>query len=189
MSPWLYLFFCYFIKVYQDSWLPAPLALKGKGKFEFLLVKIFILKQKTNTSSYYRKIEILSLQKNSVIFLQTIHFVEIVTTRSSRQGIKKETSNTKALQADLGIFTHLYSGRFRYNQAYSGIIQAHLELRVNLTYSESWQTENQKQIQNLGIFRTLAYSDLEAYLEPRHTENLGHIQNPVKHLRWSVLQK
>ena len=101
--------------VYQDSWLPAPLALKGKGKFEFLLVKMFILKQKTNTSSYYRKIEILPLQENSVIFLQTIHFVEIVTTRSSRQGIKKETSNTKALQADLGIFTHLYSGRFRYN--------------------------------------------------------------------------
>ena len=36
------------------------------------------------------------------MFLQTINFVKI----SSRLGMKNGTSKTKAIQADLGIFTH-----------------------------------------------------------------------------------
>ena len=42
---------------------------------------------------------------------------------------------------------------------------------------------NPQHIQNPGIFKTLAYSELKAYSEP------WHIQNLVKHLRWSILQK
>ena len=43
------------------------------------LIKIFGLKprNKANTSSYYRKYRILSVQENSLIFLQTINFVKI----------------------------------------------------------------------------------------------------------------
>ena len=34
-----------------------------------------------------------------------------------------------------------------------------------------------------GVFKTMVY------LEPWQIQNLGHIQNSVKHLRWSVLWK
>ena len=37
--------------------------------------------------------------------------------------MKKGTSKTKAIQADLGIFTHTLD-TFRNNQAYSGVIEA-----------------------------------------------------------------
>ena len=40
-----------------------------------------------------------------------------------------------------------------------------------------------------GIFRTLAYLELEAYSEPWYIQNPRHIQNTVNHLRWNVLQK
>ena len=40
-----------------------------------------------------------------------------------------------------------------------------------------------------GIFRTLAYLELEAYSEPWYIQNPRHIQNSVNHLRWNVLQK
>ena len=75
---------------------------------------------------------------------------------------------TKAIQTDLGIFRH--------NQAYPGIIQAYSKLCVTLAYLEPWyiqnpDIQNQKHIQNSGIFRTLAYSDIY----------------DVKHLRRNVL--
>ena len=38
-----------------------------------------------------------------------------------------------------------------------------------------------------GIFRTLAYLELEAYSEPWYIQNPWHMQNTVKHLRWNVL--
>ena len=53
--------------VYQDSRCLPPSAPKGNTKFEILLVKIFSLKQnKSNTSIYYRKNDILFLQQPHV---------------------------------------------------------------------------------------------------------------------------
>ena len=64
-----------------------------------------------------------------------------------------EKCKTKAIQADVGMFTHIraYSDIFKEKQPYS---QAHSEPSVNLAYLESW-----------------------------------HIQNPAKHLRWSIFAK
>ena len=83
---------------------------------------------------------------------------------------------TKAIQADIGIFTHIlaYSDTCKHKQAYS---QAYSEPSVTLAYLEPWYIQNQKHIQNRDVFRTLAYS------EP------WHIQNLVKHLLWSVFAK
>ena len=82
----------YFIMVYHNS---QPLASKGNWKFEILVLKVFSPKQKnkSNTASFYRKNQILSFQESSIMFLQTITFVEI--------------SKTKAIQTDLGKFTHI----------------------------------------------------------------------------------
>ena len=66
---------------------------------------------------------------------------------------------------------------FAYIKAYSGIIQAYAETCVTLTYSELWY--NQK----AGIFRTRGIIITLVYSEP------WHIQNTVKRLRWTVLQK
>ena len=80
--------------------------------------------------------------------------------------IRKENTmgkcKTKAVQTDLGIFTHIpsYSSIFRhiclnipgYVQSYSGIIRHIQELF--------------RHTQNCGVFRTLAYSEPEAYSEP-----------------------
>ena len=70
------------------------------------------------------------------------------------------TRETKAIQAVLDIFAHIpaYSGIFRDNQAYSGIIQPYPGIFRTLC--------------NTGIFRTLAYSEPETHLE------LSYIQNP-----------
>ena len=40
-----------------------------------------------------------------------------------------------------------------------------------LVYSEPWQIQNQRHIQNLGIFRTLASSKPEGYSEPWYIQN------------------
>ena len=79
MYLWLYLFFCYFKMVYQ-AWRPLdPSAPRGNNKFEILLVKVFSLKQKSNQMLpvTIEKNQILSLQVNSLMFLQTTKFVEI----------------------------------------------------------------------------------------------------------------
>ena len=60
------------------------------------------------------------------MFLQTINFIEI-----GNRTIKEEMDyngmcKTKAIQVDLGIFTHIL--------AYSGIIQAYSGAFVNLAY-------------------------------------------------------
>ena len=59
------------------------------------------------------------------------------------------------------IFPHIqaYSHLFRYNQVYSGIFQS---------YSGIFRT-----LYNPGIFRTLAYSELEACSEPWRIQNPG----------------
>ena len=115
--------------VYQDSRPPATQALKSNSKFEILLVKIFSLKQKAN--------QILPVTVGKIkfcLFNSTAH--------SSRQGITMGTCKTKALQADLGIFTHIL--------AYSGIIQA---------YSELCFIQNPDILKTRGIFRFLVYSE------------------------------
>ena len=81
---------------------------------------------------------------------------------------------TKAIQADLGIFTHIpaYSGILRYIQAYSGIVQSYSEPSVTLAYSEIWYIQNIDIFKTRCIFRTLIYSKLW------HIHNQRHIQNP-----------
>ena len=78
---------------------------------------------------------------------------------------------TKAIQADLGIFTHIlaYSDIFKHKQAYSGIIWA---------YSGIFRT-----LCNPSIFKTLLHSEPKAYSE------LWYIQNPVQYLQSSVFPK
>ena len=89
---------------------------------------------------------------------------------------------TKAIHVDLGIFSHIpsYLDIFRQNQIYLGIIQ---------TYSEQLYIQNQTHTKDISIFRTLAVSRPDTYSEPWNIQNQRHIQNPVKHLRWSFLQK
>ena len=57
--------------VYQDSQTLVSSAVKDNNKFEILHVKIFSLKQKikSDSSSYYRKSQIFSLQEISLWFL------------------------------------------------------------------------------------------------------------------------
>ena len=62
---------------------------------------------------------------------------------------------------------------------YSGILRTLYNPSIfrTLVYSKPWH------IQNPDIFRT------EVYSEPWDTQNLTKIQNPIKHLQWSVVQK
>ena len=106
----------------------------------------------------------MSLQDNSLRFLRTINIVE-----------------KKAIQADLGIFTHIvvYSGICRHIQTYSGIIryiwdlfryiQGYSEICIFRTLEHS--EKNSDIFRTRDIFRSLIYS------EPKH------IHNPAKHLR------
>ena len=93
---------------------------------------------------------------------------------------------TKAIQIDLGIFRH--------NQTYPIIIPAYSGIFRTLCYPDIFKTvvypepshiQNQKHIQNPGIFRTLvyseprpgifrtlAYSKSEAYSEPCQTSTV-----------------
>ena len=52
-----------------------------------------------------------------------------------------------------------------------------------LAYSQPWH------IQNLGIFRSLVYSETDVYSEQYYIKNPRHIQNPFQHLRWNIFQK
>ena len=53
-----------------------------------------------------RKNQILSLQENSHMFLQLKTLKQLIT-RSSRPGATMGTCKTKAIQADLGIYTFI----------------------------------------------------------------------------------
>ena len=77
---------------------------------------------------------------------------------------------TKAIQADLGTFTHIpaYSDISRHIQPdIIGIFRTLCNPDIFRTlanseldaYSEPWQIHNQTRIQNLGIFKNLAYSE------------------------------
>ena len=89
--------------VCQNSRPPAP---KGNSKLEILLVKIFNLKQKTSQTlpATIEKIKF-------CLFKKTVY-------GSFKQWITMGRHKTKAIQADLRIFTHIqaYSDITRYIQ-------------------------------------------------------------------------
>ena len=72
-----------------------------------------------------------------------------------------------------------YSSIFRLDQAYSGIIQVYSRPWVNLSYSEPRNIQNQRGIQNPGIMRILVYSERGGifrtlvHSEPWDIENQG----------------
>ena len=68
---------------------------------------------------------------------------------------------TKAIQAYLGIFTHVlaYSGIFRHNRAYLGTLKAYSEPCVTLACSEPSYIQNPGIFRIRGIFKTLVYSE------------------------------
>ena len=89
---------------------------------------------------------------------------------------------TTAIQSTLGTFRH--------NQTYRGIIQAHSGIFRTSRYpdtfktvvcQEPWHIQNQKHIQNPGVFATLLHS------EPRYIQNAGifKIWGTLR-LRWSA---
>ena len=95
-----------------------------------------------------------------------------------------EKCKTKSIQGNSGILTHIpvYSGIFRND---SGIFRIFCNPGIfgALACSEPLHIQNQSNIQNPGILRTLTYSYPHACLESYY------IQSPVKHLRQNVLQK
>ena len=68
-------------------------------------------------------------------------------------------------------------------------IQGYSEPCVTPAYSESWYIQNPGIFRTRGICRTPYILRTEVYLEPWDTQNLRQIQKPVKHLRWSIVQK
>ena len=78
-------------------------------------------------------------------------------------------------KSHLGRFSHIHacSGIFRHFQTYpdiighiqgiSGVVQAYSEPCVTLSYAELWYIQNQTHVQNLGISKTLAHSEPDAY--------------------------
>ena len=82
--------------------------------------------------------------------------IQAIITCSSRQGIVKQIrkSKTEAIQADLGMFTHIpvYSGIFKHIPVYSGMF-THIPVYSGIfkhiqTYTGIFRN-------HLGIFRTL----------------------------------
>ena len=84
----------------------------------------------------------------------------------------------------------------RYNQTYSGTIQAYSEPCVTLAYSELWYIENPGilktrgiyrilvypklwHIQNPWLFRSLGYSKPETYSEPCQTPMMEHFGKQI----------
>ena len=69
------------------------------------------------------------------------------------------------IQVDLDMFWHIlaYSDILRYKQAYLETIQAYRNILRTLC--------------NPGIFRTLVYSEREAYSEPIHIERPWYVQS------------
>ena len=111
-----------------------------------------------------------------------------MTTHSSSQGDTMGTCQTKAIQVEVGIFTHIpaYLDIFRSNQACSWIIRAYsdifktlgnISIFKTLVYSEPWHIQNQGHIQNPAIFRTLAYLKSKTYTEPWYIHILGILRD------------
>ena len=85
---------------------------------------------------------------------------------SSRQGITTGKYKTKAIQADLGIFTHIpaysdISGIFKYIQ-------------------------NSGKFRTRRVFRTMANSEPDAYSEPSYMQKPGLIRTLVCSKIWHI---
>ena len=106
-------------------------------------------KQKTN--------QILSATLEKVKFC----FFKKTVYKSFRQGITMEKCKAKGIQVDLGIVRHIlaYSDIFKHKEVNSGNIRVYWDIFRTLC--------------NPGVFRTLVYSELEAYSEPWCIQNSG----------------
>ena len=102
----------------------------------------------------------LSLQKDSLMFLQMF-----------QQCVHIKQKPFKPIQAYLCIFQQIL--------AYSGIILTYLGTYVDLACSEPQYLENQRPIQNPGIFRNLVYSKPQAYSEPCQISEMKHFSKIV----------
>ena len=155
------------------------------------------------------KNQILLLQKNSLIFFQTVTSSPLQTFKhvikcSNRKEIVKQMGRWgnvkqkpfKQIQAYSHIFRHIqaYSDISRHNQAYSGIIQLYSEPCVTLAYSELWYIQNPGIFKTRGIFSNLIHPKLWHIQNQRHIQNSGysrpwdiqnrrHSRNLVKHVR------
>ena len=115
---------------------------------------------------------------------------------------KSHSGRFRHIQAYSGILRHIqtYPDIIRDIKPYSGIIQAYSEPCVTLAYSELWYIQNpdifkttcifrilvhkklwyiqnQRHIQNPELFRTLGYSQSEAYSEPCQTSTMNALRN------------
>ena len=149
------------------------------------------------------------------MFLKTINFVK-TSNHTFKQTRYYNGCMQDKIQSDRFSHIHTYAGIFRHRQAYSKKIrhfqellrdiQAHLEARVTLVYSEPWHIQNPYifgtlvysefwYIQNPAIFKTrpifrsLVYSEPDPYSEHWYIQNLKYIHNPLKHIRQKLLRK
>ena len=105
----------------------------------------------------------------------------------------------RQIQAYLHKFRHIQTNLD--NQTYSGITQAYSKPCVTLAYPELWYNnpgifktrgifralvypklwhiENQRHIQNPGLFRTLGYSEQEAYSEPYQKSTMERFEKQL----------
>ena len=115
-------------------------------------------------------------KKENQILPATIEKIKILTVYGSFRQITKGKYKTRAIQTDFGTFRH--------NQTYPGIIQAHLEPCVTLTYLKLWYIWNPDIFRTRTIFRTLTYSQpwyiqnpdiftTLVYSEPCYIQNAG----------------
>ena len=140
------------IAVSKDSLPLAPLGPKGNSNFEILLVEIFSPKQKKILPATIEKINFVSLGKQPHVPSDNKRRWNIVT-RNGLSVFPFLMTIVKIKQSPSGRFRHIhaYSGILRHDQTYSGII---------LAYSGILRT-----LCNSGIFKTLVYSEPDAYSE------------------------
>ena len=113
------------------------------------------------------------------------------------------TCKTKAIQQfqDIHRYSLVYSGIFRHNKAIHKLftdIQEHSEDYVTLVYSEPWHIQNKRPyllaylepwyIQNICIFRTLGYSEREAYTQPCQTSAMDRFIEIMKILFFTIFR-
>ena len=175
----------------------APLPLKSNCNFEILLAKVFHLKRKTNKIfPAITEKSIFSPWENSLMFLQTVNFVEI-----SNHAFKW-TRNYNGGHVKVGIFTlnmcdiiiyvarwwekylskrsplkhtcswHdklivLFSNIFSRIQGFLEIVQVNSTPCVTLAFSEPWHI-----LKTRGIFRTKTLG----YLEHRYIQDFGMLR-------------
>ena len=92
----------------------------------------------------------------------------------------------RQIQAYSGVFRHMkaYSDIIRHIQAYSSRFRNYSDISLTLcnpdkfrtlVCSESWYIQNQRHIQNPGIFKNLVQSEPETYIQNREIFRTGGI--------------